>query len=469
MHPANVACQAQSGNMAIKTIPGGGSVWSFWFGAVVPDIRPRVTHAMAWVPGRRAPGLNWINRALRHPNGKVPSSLQLQFVGFYTRPFFPAHSFIKSVHCVKPADILSFPSNIHFHRTPSTFPRSSQSTTMYKTLASTITAIAALAATATAHGSLTGVSLDGVYEQGYLIEYYYAMQQGGKVPEHLGWYAENLDNGFVEPSKFGTGDIICHKAGSPKGSSDTMGKIAAGGKIDFHWNTWPASHVGPVLTYAASYTGDIQAVKKEDLKWFKIEGVGYENGEWAAVKMIANNNTWTTTVPENLAAGKYVFRHEIIALHAAGQENGAQNYPQCVNIEVTGSGTEKPEGVVGTKLYTSTDPGIKFDVYQSKLDSYVVPGPPAMGAGSGSGSGSTPAPSKPAPSSTPSSSPSAPSPSASAPAASVTPEAQKPSPSTAPSSGNLPETFTLDTFITWLEGKASSSASKARRHARAFL
>ena len=35
-------------------------------------------------------------------------------------------------------------------------------------------------------------------------------------------------------------------------------KIPAGGKIDFHWNTWPASHVGPVLTYAASYTGDIQ-------------------------------------------------------------------------------------------------------------------------------------------------------------------------------------------------------------------
>ncbi|KAH7556371.1 glycosyl hydrolase family 61-domain-containing protein [Bipolaris maydis] len=344
---------------------------------------------------------------------------------------------------------------------------------MYKSLASTITAIAALAATASAHGSLTGVSLNGVFKQGYLIEYYYAMQQGAKVPEHLGWYAENLDNGFVDPSSYGTGDIICHKAGSPKGSSDTMGSIPAGGKIDFHWSTWPTSHVGPVLTYAAAYTGDLQAVKKEDLKWFKIEGAGYENGEWAANKLIANNNTWSMTIPENLAPSKYVFRHEIIALHAAAQENGAQNYPQCVNIEVTGSGTEKPDGVVGTKLYTPTDPGIKFDVYQGNLNSYVVPGPPAMAAGSGSGSGSG---STPAPSSTPSSAPSspspstsAPSPSASAPAASVTPEAQEPTPSAAPSSGNLPETFTLDTFITWLEGKASSSASKARRHARAFL
>jgi cellulase len=339
---------------------------------------------------------------------------------------------------------------------------------MYKTVTS-ITALAALAATVTAHGSLVGVSLNGVYERGYLLADYYAMQQGGSVPEHLGWYAENLDNGFVEPSKFATSDIICHKAGSPKGSSDTMGKVAAGGTIDFHWGTWPESHVGPVITYAASYTGDVQSVKKEELKWFKIEGAGYDNGEWAAVKMIGQNNTWSVTVPQNLAAGKYVFRHEIIALHAAGQENGAQAYPQCVNIEVTGSGTEKPEGVVGTKLYTATDPGIKFDVYQSKLDSYVVPGPPAMGSGGSS------KPSTPSTPSTPSSKPSAPSTKPSAPAASpssapATPEAEKPAPSTAPSSGSgLPESFTLDTFITWLEAKASGSASKARRHARSFL
>lgn len=34
------------------------------------------------------------------------------------------------------------------------------------------------------------------------------------------------------------------------------------------------------------------------------------------------------TVPQHLAPGNYVLRHEIIALHAAGQANGAQNYPQ---------------------------------------------------------------------------------------------------------------------------------------------
>jgi cellulase len=200
---------------------------------------------------------------------------------------------------------------------------------MYKTISS-LSAIAALAATATAHGTVTGVTINGVFEQGFKLDYYYAMQNKGEIPEHAGWYAEDLDNGFVSPDAYATADIICHKAGSPKGSSDTMAKVTAGGVVEFNWSVWPESHMGPVITYVAPYTGDIEAVKKEELKWTKIDGAGYENGEWAAVKMIAQNNTWPVTVPETLAAGKYVFRHEIIALHGAGSENGAQNYPQCV-------------------------------------------------------------------------------------------------------------------------------------------
>jgi cellulase len=200
---------------------------------------------------------------------------------------------------------------------------------MYKTISS-LSAIAALAATATAHGTVTGVTIDGVFEQGYKLDYYYAMQNKQEVPEHMGWYAEDLDNGFITPDAYTTADIICHKAGAPKGSSDTMAKVAAGGVVEFAWTAWPSSHMGPVITYVAPYTGDIEAVKKEELKWTKIDGVGYENGEWAAVKMIAQNNTWPVTVPDTLAAGKYVFRHEIIALHGAGSENGAQNYPQCL-------------------------------------------------------------------------------------------------------------------------------------------
>lgn len=44
---------------------------------------------------------------------------------------------------------------------------------------------------------------------------------------------------------------------------------------------------------------------------------------------IANNLTSTVAIPSDIAPGNYIIRHEIIALHSAGQENGAQSYPQC--------------------------------------------------------------------------------------------------------------------------------------------
>jgi hypothetical protein len=86
--------------------------------------------------------------------------------------------------------------------------------------------------------------------------------------------------------------------------------------------------VGPVLDYLAKVDDATKATAK-DLSFFKIDQAGFEDGKWAATKLIANNNTWTVTVPESIASGQYVLRHEIIALHSAGQVNGAQNYPKC--------------------------------------------------------------------------------------------------------------------------------------------
>ena len=59
-----------------------------------------------------------------------------------------------------------------------------------------------------------------------------------------------------------------------------------------------------------------------------------------------------------------------IALHSAGTEGGAQNYPQCFNLQVTGSGSDVPAGVLGTELYSPTDPGILVNIYTS-LSTYV--------------------------------------------------------------------------------------------------
>jgi lytic cellulose monooxygenase (C1-hydroxylating) len=89
--------------------------------------------------------------------------------------------------------------------------------------------------------------------------------------------------------------------------------------------------------------------------------------------LTANNNSWLVRLPTGIAPGNYVLRHEIIALHAAGQPNGAQNYPFCFNLAVASEGAQNPNGVPATEFYKSADPGILFDLF-SKHSTYVIPG-----------------------------------------------------------------------------------------------
>ncbi|KAI1062798.1 hypothetical protein LB507_005584 [Fusarium sp. FIESC RH6] len=254
------------------------------------------------------------------------------------------------------------------------------------------TLVGALASSVLAHGTVTGIKVDGVYQAGYNLESYYKVKNGGEAPVQAAWSAENLDNGFVAPDAYGTSDIACHIKAAP---GKTSASVKAGGSVEFQWSEWPESHIGPVLTYVAKCEGKCTSADPAELKWVKIDAGGLD-GTWAAADLIKNNNTWTTTVPETLAAGSYVFRHEIIALHGAGSKNGAQNYPQCFNIDITGSGTDSPEGTLTTELYTDSEPGILFDPY-SGATKYEIPGPAMYGSGSGSTKPVTPVvPSTPA-------------------------------------------------------------------------
>ncbi|KAM5341324.1 hypothetical protein ACJ41O_014355 [Fusarium nematophilum] len=191
----------------------------------------------------------------------------------------------------------------------------------------------------------------------------------------IGWAAGNQDNGFVAPDAFASSDIICHKSAKPVSNAAT---VAAGDTITLKWNTWPESHHGPVIEYLAPVSGDFASINKESLKWTKISEKGLVSGSnpgtWAADQLISNGFSWTFTVPRNLSPGNYVLRHEIIALHSAGQTNGAQAYPQCINLKVTGSGSGKLGGEAFTTFYTPQDPGILFNLYQA-FTSYPTPGP----------------------------------------------------------------------------------------------
>jgi hypothetical protein len=236
------------------------------------------------------------------------------------------------------------------------------------------------------HGYVTGAVVDGTYYSGFQVDTYNYMSD---VPENIGWAEKATDNGFVDGSSYSSSDIICHKDATPGAIS---ADVKAGGSVELQWTEWPESHHGPVITYMANCNGDCSSVDKTTLEFFKIDEGGLIDdssvpGTWASDQLIAANNSRTVTIPSAIASGNYVLRHEIIGLHSAGNSNGAQNYPQCINLKVTGGGSDKPSGTLGTALYKNTDPGILVNIYTS-MSSYTIPGPALYtGASSGSGSG----------------------------------------------------------------------------------
>ncbi|KAL4945743.1 glycosyl hydrolase family 61-domain-containing protein [Aspergillus oleicola] len=224
-----------------------------------------------------------------------------------------------------------------------------------------------------AHGYVQNIVVNGVYYSGYEINSFPYMTD---PPVVAAWTIPNSNGPVDVSSGYTTEDIICNlNATNAKGHVT----VAAGDKINLQWSQWPSSHHGPVIDYLASCGDSCETVDKTTLEFFKIDGVGLVDdssvpGTWGDDQLIDNNNSWMVQIPESIAPGNYVLRHEIIALHSAGTEGGAQNYPQCFNLQITGSGTDQPAGTLGTKLYTLDDPGILVNIYSS-ISSYTIPGP----------------------------------------------------------------------------------------------
>jgi len=243
----------------------------------------------------------------------------------------------------------------------------------------TFAAVALLAAKGTsAHGFVQYIDADGTRYRGYDPGFRFQ----NPAPSVPGWYADNPDIGFVPPQSFQNADIICHKSSRP---GQDLVNVRAGSNITLIWYTWPESHVGPIIDYLAPCpAGGCANVNKEDLKFVKVAQQGLKSTTtpstdwlkaWVVDDFIKNDFKWTFTVPHDLKAGEYVLRHEILALHSGWDTNGAQAYPQCINLRVTGSGkTEIKEGASPTTFYKADDPGVHINVY-SGLAQYPFPGP----------------------------------------------------------------------------------------------
>lgn len=243
--------------------------------------------------------------------------------------------------------------------------------------------IVAAARTVSAHGFIDRWLIDGRNYTGFNPTSAPWQPDQGTIA----WPAWNENTGpvFSTAAGLSSPNIICQINAT---NAQTSAAVPAGSTLQLHWTPWIDSHHGPIMTYLAACpgagAGDCSTADKTKLAWFKIAelgqislGAGYTPGVWASDQMRAAGGTWSVTIPASLRAGRYVLRNEIIALHNAYQVGGAQFYPQCANIEITGGGTLTPPGVLGTQLYNATDPGVLYNIYNDGAKPvYKIPGPP---------------------------------------------------------------------------------------------
>jgi len=166
--------------------------------------------------------------------------------------------------------------------------------------------VLAIASTSSAHLLFQKVSVNGV-DQGSKV--------GIKVPK------SNYPILTVD-----TPDLACNNNFSQP-ISDAVINIKAGATIRTFWGhvlggaQWPndldnpiaSFHHRPILTYLAKVNNAATVKNPTALQWFKIQHEGKsEANVWAADRLYAAQGWYNLTLPECIAPGNYLMRHEII-------------------------------------------------------------------------------------------------------------------------------------------------------------
>ncbi|CAE6531816.1 unnamed protein product [Rhizoctonia solani] len=261
-------------------------------------------------------------------------------------------------------------------------------------ISSSAFALLASAALVAAHGIPNEVVIDGVWYPGTLN---YDAPANAKSPVR----GIPTDTGFVWYNKVNTPDIACSASGyTPRA---VTAPIKAGGTMGVRWGgdggpdkkQWPHPE-GPAIVYMASCEGECSKFNPSNAKFFKIAEEGLDGskkpnpsgndhtpagqGLWAQNRIQYENSYHWFTIPSDIKAGEYLVRHELISLHgAASYSEGAQYYPACIQVKVTGGGNATPATTPATQLYKTED-GI-VDIYQPydkggiSASTYKIPGP----------------------------------------------------------------------------------------------
>jgi len=190
-------------------------------------------------------------------------------------------------------------------------------------------------------------------------------------------------------------DIRCNVGGTKAAAAKCP--VEAGGTVtvEMHQQSGDRScsseaiggaHYGPVMVYMSKVADSSKADGSSG--WFKVyqdawapanKGAG-DNDYWGVKDMNTCCGKVDVKIPADLAAGDYLLRAEVIALHTAGSSGGAQFYMSCYQLTVTGGGTLAPATVTFPGAYKASDPGILVNIHAA-LSSYTAPGPAVITEG----------------------------------------------------------------------------------------
>ncbi|KAG8725846.1 hypothetical protein FRC12_023974 [Ceratobasidium sp. 428] len=285
-------------------------------------------------------------------------------------------------------------------------------------LSKTVATLLTSAALVAAHGVPTDVWVGGKWYPG---------TKNWDAPENKQSPVRRIpaDTGFVPYREVNDPKYACSSAGS-KGTP-VVAPVQAGGQIKIRWGgdkgpdgkQWPHPE-GPAIAYLARCDNDdCKNFNPANAQFFKISEEGLDtskqpirawndhmpagDGLWAQNKGQMENSEYSFTIPPDISAGEYLVRHDLISLHGAhSTAEGAQLYPACVQIKVTGGGNAKPKTTHVSQLYTVQDGIVNiWEPYPKGIKNYKIPGPALYVPGKAQ----APAPAPPPPSSKPPSNP----------------------------------------------------------------
>lgn len=173
-------------------------------------------------------------------------------------------------------------------------------------------------------------------------------------------------------------EVTCGKYAVPINDNGIarVAPVTAGSVMQYYWGGWP--HLSPIQTFMAKCDPDCGSFTgSEGQVWFKIAEDG-ANPLWATQKLVDDGGWWNITVPECLAPGQYLVRHEIIQTDSCARRGLCHIFINCAQVEVIGTGTAVPEEKIALPGgYSPDDPGLLWNVYTQNRTDYVGPGPRA--------------------------------------------------------------------------------------------